>query len=108
MKKALHLNLLRSATSLICLALFGARSLFAGPGDSHWDRQFALPGTTNGVWALRFNGNKLYASGSAIGAGGLSSTNLGVDVFDGTNWSNAFGELEGGLCVIFDIGFLRN
>jgi hypothetical protein len=89
-------------------AVCGAGSLLAAPGDSHWDRQFGLPGTTNRVFALRFNGNKLYASGGSVGVGGLLSTNTGVDVFDGTNWSNAAGELEGGTCVIEDIGFLRN
>jgi hypothetical protein len=92
----------------LCVAVCGACSLLAAPGDSHWDGQFSLPGVTNSVFALRFNGDKLYASGSAVGAGGLLSTNIGVDVFDGTNWSNAVGELEGGLCVLFDIGFLRN
>lgn len=107
MKKYAHSILTRTAIFL-CLAICGGSSLLAAPGDSHWDRQFSLPGVTNNVFALRFNGDKLYASGSAVGAGGLLSTNLGVDVFDGTNWSNAVGELEGGLCVIFDIGFLRN
>src|SRR3954453_1833198 len=89
-------------------AVCGAGSLIAAPGDSHWDRQFGLPGVTNRVSALRFNGNKLYASGGAVALGGLVATNTGVDVFDGTNWSNAAGELEGGTCVIEDIGFLRN
>src|SRR5262249_4050569 len=33
--------------------------------------------------------------------------NTGVDIFDGTNWSKAFGELQsGGSTVVFDIGFL--
>jgi hypothetical protein len=102
----LHLILTRSGMFL--LALCGAGSLIAGPGDSHWDRQFGLPGVTNRVYGLRFNGDKLYASGYAVGAGGLIATNTGVDIFDGTNWSNAIGELAGGSCVIYDIGFLRN
>jgi hypothetical protein len=80
----------------------------AAPGDSHWDRQFGLPGTTNRVLAMRFNGDKLYASGYGVGTGGLLATNTGVDMFDGTNWSTALGELTGGTCVIYDIGFLRN
>jgi hypothetical protein len=108
MKKDLHSTLTRSGMFLLCLAVCGAGSLFAAPGDSHWDRQFGLPGTTNKVYALRFNGNNLYASGVAVGAGGLLATNTGVDIFDGTNWSNALGELTGGLCVIYDIGFLGN
>src|SRR5712671_6292418 len=102
----LHLILTRSGMFL--LALCGTGSLIAGPGDSHWDRQFGLPGVTNRVYGLRFNGDKLYASGYAVGAGGLIATNTGVDIFDGTNWSNAIGELAGGSCVIYDIGFLRN
>ncbi len=104
MKKDLYSTLTRSGMFL--LALCGAGSLIAAPGDSHWDRQFGLPGTTNRVFALRFNGDKLYASGYAVGAGGLLATNTGVDIFDGTNWSNAIGELTGGNCVIYDVGFL--
>src|SRR5438309_12128192 len=108
MKKDLHLSLTRSRIFLLCLALCGAGSLLAAPGDSHWDRQFGLPGATNRVYALRFNGDKLYASGYALGAGGLVASNTGMDVFDGSNWSNAAGELEGGSCVIYDVGFLRS
>lgn len=93
---------------LFWLAFCAASSLLAAPGDSHWDRQFGLPGTTNRVYALRFNGDTLYASGYGVGTGGLLSTNTGVDTFDGTNWSNALGELTGGSCVIYDIGFLGN
>src|SRR6266478_4013466 len=104
MKKDLHLTLTRSHIFLLGLALCGAGSLLAAPGDSHWDRQFGLPGTTNKVYALRFNGDKLYASGYAVGTGGLVSTNTGVDVFDGINWSNAAGELEGGSAVAYDVG----
>src|SRR4029077_11212059 len=100
MNTYLRSTLTRSAVFLFGLAVCGAGSLLAATGDSHWDRQFGLPGTTNIVSALRFNGNKLYASGGAVGPGGLSATNTGVDVFDGTNWSNAAGELEGGLCII--------
>jgi hypothetical protein len=105
MKKVSHLTLFRSAMFLA--AVCGVGSLFAAPGDSHWDRQFSLPGVTNRVYSLRFNGSKLYAGGYAVGTGGLVSTNTGVDVFDGANWSNAAGELEGGSCVVYDIGFLR-
>ena len=101
--------LTRPGIFLFCLAICGAAgSLSAAPGDSHWDRQFGLPGTTNRVYALRFNGNNLYASGYGVGAGGLVATNTGVDMFDGTNWSNAFGELTGGSCVVYDFGFLGN
>jgi hypothetical protein len=92
---------------LVCLAVCGASSLIAAPGDSHWDRQFGLPGVTNRVYSLRFNGNNLYASGYAVGTGGLIATNTGVDIFDGTNWSSSIGELTGGSCVIYDVGFLR-
>src|SRR5436305_10796848 len=108
MKKDLHFTLTRSHLFLLCLAVCGAGSLSAAPGDSHWDRQFGLPGTTNRVYALRFNGNTLYASGYSVGVGGLVSTNTGVDIFDGTNWSNTgIGELTSGSCVIYDVGFLR-
>lgn len=108
MKKNLRSILTRSGLFLVCLAACGASSLIAAPGDSHWDRQFGLPGTTNRVYALRFNGNNLYASGYGVGVGGLLATNTGVDMFDGTNWSNALGELTGGQCVIYDVGFLRS
>jgi hypothetical protein len=99
--------LTRAGIFLLGLAVCGAGSLSAAPGDSHWDRQFGLPGVTNRVYGLRFNGDKLYASGIATGAGGLVATNTGVDIFDGTNWSATIGELEGGSCVVYDVGFLR-
>lgn len=78
----------------------------AAPGDSHWDRQFGLPGVTNRVYALRFHDDKLYASGFPLAAGGLSGTNAAIHVFDGTDWNEAIGELTGGIVVIYDIGFL--
>jgi hypothetical protein len=108
MKNHLCSRLTRASVFLFCLAASGAGSLMAAPGDSHWDRQFGLPGTTNRVFALRFNGNNLYASGGAIGAGGLTSTNTGVDIFDGTNWSGTIGEITAGTLNIYDVGFLRN
>ena len=107
MKQYVHLPFSRSGIFFLCLAVCGTASLFAAPGDSHWDRQFGLPGTTNRVFALRFNGNQLYASGNGIGPGGLLATNTGVDIFDGTNWSNALGDLTGGTLLIYDVGFLR-
>ena len=106
MKSAFHPILTLSTKLLLCLTVSSAGLLYAAPGDSHWDRQFGLPGVTNRVYALRFNGDKLYASGYAVGTGGLLSTNTGVDIFDGTNWSNAIGELSGSLCVVYDVGFL--
>jgi hypothetical protein len=108
MKKYFHLNLPRARMFLLCLAFCGVGSIIAAPGDGHWDRQFGLSGVTNRAYALRANGNKLYASGLAIGAGGIVATNTGVDIFDGTNWNTAIGELTGGTCYIYDIGFLRN
>src|SRR5260370_28789715 len=102
MKNDLHSTLTCSGMFLLFLAVCGAGSLIAAPGDSHWDRQFGLPGTTNRVYALRFDGNKLYASGYGLGAGGLLATNTGVDTFDGTNWSNAIGATTGRNCVIYD------
>src|SRR5205814_9057417 len=108
MKKDFHWTLTRSGMFLLCLAFCGADLLIAAPGDGHWDRQFGLPGVTNRVFALRFNGDKLYASGYAVGTGGLVSTNTGVDIFDGTNWSSTIGELSGSLGYVFDVGFLGN
>ncbi len=64
---------------------------------------------TNRVFALRFNGDKLYASGYPVGAGGLLGTNTGVDIFDGTNWTSTIGEVSGSsLCIVYDVGFLGN
>jgi hypothetical protein len=108
MKLGCHLALVRWGVLLLCLIGSGQVSLVAAPGDSHWDRQFGLPGTTNRVYALRFNEDKLYASGIAVGTGGQFSTNTGVDIFDGTNWSGTIGELTGGLSIIYDVGFLGN
>lgn len=106
MKDNLRLCLIRAGILFLCACACDIFSLFAAPGDSHWDRQFGLPGTTNRVFALRFNGDKLYASGMAVAIGGQTATNTGVDIFDGTNWSSTIGELTGGLCVIYDVGFL--
>src|SRR5438132_14380008 len=108
MKGYPHFTAIRSIIFFLCLTIYGACSLIAAPGDSHWDRQFGLPGVTNRVFALRFNGDKLYASGYAVGTGGLVSTNTGVDIFDGTNWSSTIGELSGSLGYVFDVGFLGN
>src|SRR5207237_6785209 len=108
MKNYPHFTVIRSTMFILCLAACGARSLIAAPGDSHWDRQFGLPGVSNRVFALRFNGAKLYAIGYGVGTGGLLSTNTGVDIFDGTDWTNALGELTAGTCVIYDVGFFRN
>ncbi|MEO7300048.1 MAG: hypothetical protein ABI042_15895 [Verrucomicrobiota bacterium] len=92
-----------------CLVALCAFSLQAAPGDSHWDRQFGLPGVNNRVYALRFNGDKLYASGIAVGAGGQFTTNTVVDIFDGTNWTSTIGELSApDLCLIYDVGFMGN
>src|SRR5947207_7322080 len=107
MKKDLHLFLTPSRMFLFCLAVCGVGSLIAAPGDSHWDRQFGLPGVTNRVFGLRFNGDKLYASGLGVGTGGLVATNSSVDIFDGTNWSSAIGQLTGGSPLVYDVGFLR-
>jgi hypothetical protein len=107
MKKDVHSTLNRFGLFIFCLVVCGVSSLVAAPGDSHWDRQFGLPGTTNKVFAMRFNGDKLYTSGIAGGPGGLLATNTGVDIFDGTNWSG-FGEVSGSTCIVYDIGFLGN
>ncbi len=107
--KTLRSILAHSKQWLLCLVVSSACSLQAAPGDSHWDRQFGLPGTTNRVYALRFNGDKLYASGVPIGAGGLLGTNTGVDIFDGTNWSSTIGEVTSSAYVlVYDVGFLGN
>jgi len=108
MKKNLFLTWGHSGVLCFCFLVCSAGSLLALPGDSHWDRQFGLPGTTNRVFAFRFHGDNLYTSGYAVGTGGLLSTNTGVDMFDGTNWITALGELTGGTTVIYDIGFFRN
>ena len=107
MKKDFCLRLGLTGLFFMFLGVCNERSLIGASGDSHWDRQFGLPGVTNRVYALRFNGDKLYASGTAVGVGGQFSTNTGVDIFDGTNWSSTIGELTGGLILIFDVGFLR-
>src|ERR1043165_4269912 len=107
MKKHLRTIFTLSKKLFLCIAVCSACSLQGASGDSHWDRQFGLSGTTNRVYALRFNGDKLYAGGVGVGTGGLLATNTGVAVFDGTNWSSAIGEVFGSsLCVVYDVGFL--
>ena len=108
MTKDFYWSSIRARICFILLALGGVNLLVAAPGDSHWDRQFGVPGTTNRVFALRFIGDKLYASGMPIAIGGLTGTNTGVDIFDGTNWSGTIGEITSGICVVYDVEVLRN
>jgi len=108
MKKTSRSILALARSFSLGLVVSSACSLVAAPGDSHWDRQFGLSGTANRVFALRFQGDQLYASGYAVGTGGLLTTNTSVEIFDGTNWSSALGEVSGGVCVVYDVGFLGN
>ena len=73
MKKDFCLRLGLTGLFFMFLGVCNERSLIGASGDSHWDRQFGLPGVTNRVYALRFNGDKLYASGTAVGVGGQFS-----------------------------------
>lgn len=108
MKRTFRCIFTVSKTLFLGLFISSPCSLHAAPGDSHWDRQFGLPGSLNRVNALRFNGDNLYASGYALTTGGQIATNTGVDIFDGTNWSSRIGDVSGGLCVVYDVGFLGN
>ena len=55
-----------------------------------------------------FTDDHLPAHVHAVGAGGLISTNTGVDIFDGTNWSSTIGDFSGSLGYVYDVGFLGN
>ncbi len=91
-------------TGWLTLLLFGL-SAKAMPGDGHWDRQFAMPGTASRNFSLRFNGNLLYTAGYGVNAGQLD-TNTFLNVFDGTNWS-VLAQVNGdGVVVIYDYAFL--
>ena len=78
--------------------------VLAVPGDGHWDRQFAMAGTGNRNYSLRFNGNRLYTGGTGL-QGGQLATNTLVNIFDGTNWTT-IGDITGGTTVIFDFAFI--
>ncbi len=91
--------------ALVCCGLASAKRAAAAPGDEHWSPQFGWPGVTNSVYALAFNGTKLYAGGVYAPPGGV--TNNHVDVWDGSNWSIIDG-LSGGLIVVFDFAFIGN
>src|SRR6267142_1307640 len=92
---------------LACGILMVTIAASAVPGDGHWDRQFGLPGVTNRVYALRFNGSSLYASGFPVSSGGPSGTNTAVDIFDGVNWSSSIGEFSGNPpLIIEDFAFI--
>jgi hypothetical protein len=92
---------------LACGIVIGPIAASAVPGDGHWDRQFGLPGVTNRVYALRFNGSSLYASGYPLASGGPLGTNTAVDIFDGTNWSSSIGEFSSsGTFIIEDLAFI--
>src|SRR5882724_5954662 len=56
----------------------------AAPGDEHWDPQFNWPGTTNSLFAIAVDGQKIYAGGN-ITSGTL--TNAPLEVWDGNQWS---------------------
>lgn len=91
---------------LTSLAIGIALTSGAAPGDGHWDRQFALPGTSTRNIAVRFNGTKLYTAGYSLDSGQIA-TNTSVSVYDGTNWSMIDG-ISGyvGGTVIYDFGFI--
>jgi trimeric autotransporter adhesin len=90
---------------ILSFLAFAATAL-AAPGDGHWDRQFAMPGTASRNFAMTFHDNKLYVAGANLFSGQIA-TNTVISVFDGTNWST-IGDLTGGLPVIEDIAFLGN
>ncbi len=75
------------------------------PGDGHWDRQFNMPGTGTRDYAIRFNGNLLYAGGYSLTTNAALSSSTIVNVFDGTNWTT-IGDISGGSGLIEDFGFL--
>ncbi|MGA2243117.1 MAG: hypothetical protein ABSH11_13915 [Verrucomicrobiota bacterium] len=89
---------------LSSLGLAWVLTLHAAPGDGHWDRQFAMPGTGSVNFALRFKGNSLYTGGFNNLNGGFA-TNTSVSIFDGTNWST-IGEITGSTPVIYDMEFI--
>jgi Rax2 C-terminal beta propeller domain len=94
--------LLASFVSLSC----GVFTAPGAPGDGHWDRQFAMPGSSTRNIALRVNGNKIYTAGYSLDSGQVGSNTV-VSVYDGTNWSTIEG-ISGpaSTTVIYDFGFL--
>src|SRR5688500_3501505 len=82
--------------------LVSVTPLAASPGDEHWDVPFGWPGTTNTVYALAVNGDRVYAGG-LYGTPAIVETNF-VEVWDGTRWSYIAG-LEDTL-VLYDFAFL--
>src|SRR5690348_8018940 len=89
---------------VLALLLALSLSAVAGPGDGHWDRQFAMSGTASRNFALQFNSNLLYTAGYSVNAGQID-TNTPVNVFDGTNWSR-LAQVYGGIVVVYDFGFV--
>jgi hypothetical protein len=97
----------RSILAFILLAVIASVvTAPAAPGDGHWDRQFAMPGTATKNFALTFHDNKLYTAGIGLSSGQIA-TNTVINVFDGTNWST-IGDITGSIPVIEDIAFLGN
>src|SRR3974390_1909894 len=90
------------ATAGLALSVFQA---LGWPGDGHWDRQFNMPGTGTRDYAIRFNGNLLYAAGYSLSTNGVLGGSTIVNVFDGTNWTT-IGGISGGSGLIEDMGFL--
>jgi len=72
-----------------CAFLLLATRLGAVPGDEHWDRHFGFPGTSNTVYALTLDGNRIYAGG--LYANPVISTNIFIEVWDGSQWQREVG-----------------
>lgn len=88
---------------LICWAF--PQNSRAVPGDEHWDKQFALPGITNIVYAIASHGGKVYAAGPLTSG----STTIGsIQVWDGLQWSTLASVVGTGTPPVYDMVFMGN
>ncbi len=81
------------------------QNLPAVPGDEHWDKQFALAGITNIVYAIASSGGKVYAAGPLTSG---SSTIGSIQVWDGLQWSTLASVSGPGTPPVYDLIFMGN
>jgi hypothetical protein len=100
-------TLLRLCIALFCSLLINAAT--AAPGDGHWDRQFAMPGTGSYGYFVRSFNNALYTGGLNL-VGGQVATNTALNIFDGTNWTamnDFYANSPSGFAILEDACLLR-
>ena len=75
----------------------------AAPGDEHWDVQFGWPGPGGNNYAVTTHNGWIYVSGL-----GSTSSNVALEVWNGTQWSAMSQFYGSGETVVFSLAFVGN